>query len=136
MKKVLFFLIILILFIVFVVHNNSDPGVIISELVKKNDIRQGDLKYRINLFGIIPIGEATLSLERQVEYKGLKVYHLNATAAPLKYYAKFFKGSAELDSYVDLDTLNPVLFKQKVEAPGKENPYKGFLTIRKTALCL
>jgi Protein of unknown function (DUF3108) len=124
MKKTLFFLIILILFLAFVVYNNTDPRAIISELAKKGDIRQGDLRYRINLFGIIPIGEATLSLERQIEYKGSKVYHLNATAAPLKYYAKFFKGYAVLDSYVDSDTLNPVLFKQKVEAPGKENPYK------------
>ncbi len=124
MKRILFFLIIAVLFLACVVYNNSDPKVIISELAKKGDIRQGDLKYRINLFGIIPIGEATLSLERQVDYKGSKVYHLNAVAVPLKCYAKFFKGYATLDSYVDLDTLNPVLFKQKVEAPGKENSFK------------
>lgn len=124
MRKLLFFFLVLILFLIFVAHRNNNPGIIISELAKKGDIGAGDLKYRINLFGVIPVGEATLSLERQVEYRGSRVYHLNATASALKFYSKFFRGYAILDSYVDMHSLSPLLFKQRIEAPGKENPDK------------
>lgn len=124
MRKILFFFFPLIVISAIIAHNNSNPKIVISGLMKKGQIRPGDLKYRINLFGVIPIGEATFSLEEIADYQGQKVYHLNAAAYPLKYYSNFFKGYAILDSYVDMRSLSPVLFRQKVEAPGKENPYK------------
>lgn len=124
MRKFLFFLFVLILFLGLVARNNSNPGIIISGLAKKGSVASGDLKYRIDLFGVIPLGEATLFYERPAEYNGLKVYHLSAAASPLKFYAKLFKGYAVLDSYVDTQSRSPVLFRQKLEGPGKENPYK------------
>lgn len=117
-------LITIILFLIFFWQINNNPAIIIGNLNSKGGIREGDLKYRINLLGLIPIGEATFSLERLGEYNGLKVYHLHANTNSLNYYAKLFKGYASIDSYVDIRDSNPVFFKQEIEAPGNENPYK------------
>lgn len=124
MKKILLIFFIIILFMVFFAWNNTHPGVIISRLIKKGDIRTGELRYKVYLLGILPIGEAIFGVENIGEYKGLNVYHLNATGKTLRLYSKIFKGYAIFDSYVDTKNLNPILFKQRIEAPGNENPYK------------
>lgn len=125
MRRILgIFLIIVILFLIFFWQVNNNPAIIIANLNNKGGIREGDLKYRINLLGLIPIGEATFNLEKLEEYNGLKVYHLHANTNSLDYYATLFKGYASVDSYVDTRDSNPVLFKQRIEAPGNENPYK------------
>lgn len=124
MKKILFSLFLLILPLVLIFQNNANPNIIISGLMKKGGIHPGDLKYRINLFGIIPVAEAVLYLEKEAEYKGQKVYHLSASALTMKWLSKFFEGSAVFDSYVEMRDLTPLLFKQKIKALGKENPDK------------
>jgi hypothetical protein len=123
-KKIFIFIGLLVLVGVFVFHINNNPGSIVSSLLKKGEVKPGELVYRINLFGIIPAAEAVFSTEVIEDYNGQKVYHLSATAAPLKFCAKLFNGYAVLDSFVDMQSLNPVLFRQKVKAPGKENPSK------------
>lgn len=124
MKKLLLIFFIIILFLIFVWRYNNNPRIIIFRLLRKGDIGTGDLKYRINLLGIIPVGEATFAYEKAEEHNGIKVYHLNASAGILKIFSKLFNGYAILDSYVDREKLSPVLFRQRVEAPGKENPSK------------
>lgn len=124
MKKILFFLLLLILPLSLIFHNNTDPRVIVSGLARKGGIRPGNLKYRINLFAIIPVGEATFYLEKEEEYKGQKVYHLSASALTMKWLSRFFEGYASFDSYVETRSLTPLLFKQKIKALGKENPDK------------
>ncbi|MDD5165807.1 MAG: DUF3108 domain-containing protein [Candidatus Omnitrophica bacterium] len=124
MKKTLYIILIVILFLMVVWHVNNNPKFIASHLIKSGGIHPGNLKYRVNFFGIIPVGEAIFTLEKIEDYKGKKVYHLNATAQLLKLYSGLWKGHAIIDSYVDMQALSPVLFKQKLEAPGKENPNK------------
>lgn len=125
MKKIFTFLVILIAILTIVYQCNNNPGFIVAGLLKKSGIKQGDLKYRINLLGIIPLGEATFMQEKTAVYNGKRVFHLNATAAILKCYAKFFKGSVVLDSFIDISNYSPFFFGQKIEAPGKENPSKN-----------
>lgn len=121
MKKILLILVLaIILLSIFVFYNNNNPKIVISSLLKKGDIRGGDLVYRVNLFGIIPVAKAILKAEQIDEYNGQRVYHLSASANLLEWMAKFFKGYALLDSYIDTETCNPVLFKQKMIIPGKE----------------
>jgi hypothetical protein len=108
---------------VFSYHNNNDPALIISGLAKK-EFRPGALKYKINLFGIIPMGDAVLGLARVEEYNGKKVYHLTAQAESLKIFSEFFNAHAVLDSYVDIEKLNPLLFKQRIAIAGKQDIVK------------
>ncbi len=124
MKKTLLIFLVIILFLVFIWQNNNNPKIIISRLVKKGAIGSGDLKYKVNLFGIIPAGEAVFTAEKTEDYNGAKVYHLNASVRPLKLYSGVFDGYAIVDSYVDVRSLNPLLFKQNVKSPGKEKPEK------------
>jgi hypothetical protein len=124
MKKVFFIVLIVFLFLFFKWQMNNNPSLIISKAIKNKNIVSGNLKFRVYLLGIIPIGEAIFESEKIEEYKGMKVYHLNASAHPLKLYSKLLKGYVVLDSYIDMQKLSPVLFKQKLESPGKENPNK------------
>lgn len=109
----------IILLSIFVFYNNNNPKIVISSLLKKGNIKRGDLIYRLNLFGIIPVANAILKAECIEEYNGQKVYHLTASASLLEWISKFFQGYALLDSYIDRETCNPVLFKQKMIIPGK-----------------
>lgn len=124
MKRAIIIIFVIVLLGAVLWQNNNNPGIIISRLAKKGNIGTGDLKYRINLFGIIPVAEATFANEKIEEYGGKKVYHLNASAGVLKIFSKLFNGYAVLDSYVDKEKLSPVLFKQKVKGLGHENPSK------------
>lgn len=121
MKKILLILIgLIILLSIFVFYNNTNPKIAISYLLKKGKIQSGDLLYRVSLYGIIPGGNAILAAEDIEEYEGRKVYHLNLNANPLKIYSGLFRGYAVLDSYVDIQTRNPILFKQKMVISEKE----------------
>lgn len=127
MKKILFVLLLLILLIVIVAGHNNDPGNIISKIFKEGSPNTGNLIYRVNFLGAIPVAEAVFKQEAVEEYKGSKVYHLEATAQSLKFVSKFFKARATVDSYVDIRTLSPLLFKQELRSPGKERASKEVL---------
>lgn len=122
MKRILFISIILTILISAIsYYNNNNPKIIISRLIKKGNLKPGELRYKINLLGIIPVGEAVLEAERIDEYNGQKCYHLNASAQSLKGFSKIFSAYAVLESYIDMKQMNPVVFKQKVEISGKQN---------------
>jgi len=124
MKKLFLFLFILVIFCAVLFLRSNNPKIIISRL--KNQL-QGDisgkrLKYRVYLFGVLPVGEALFSEEKAGGQEGL--YHLSASAKALPFIARFFSGSAALDSFVDLESLNPVEFRQKVSTSGKPDVLK------------
>ncbi len=120
MKKCIILFMVIIASLSFVVYNNSNIKNIISGLAKKGDIKPGELRYRIYLFGILPVGEAVFGVEKTEQYQGQKVYHLSAAAQSLNVFSKFFNGSAALDSYVDIKGLAPIVFKQKIAISGRQ----------------
>jgi len=120
MKKWLLLFIVIILGLAFVVYNNSNIKSIISGLDKKGDIKSGELRYRIYLFGILPVGEAVFGVEKIEQYQGQKVYHLSATAQSLNVFSKFFNGTVALDSYIDIKQLTSLVFKEKIAISGKQ----------------
>lgn len=120
MKKILLALLIIILFLAFVAHYNNNPRIIISNLLKKGIINSDELKYKIYLFGVLPVAEASFIFGKIEEYGASKVYHLNASAQTLNYIHNIFKGSAILDSYVDTREFNPVFFKQQLTKGDKK----------------
>lgn len=122
MKKILLIaIVIIILASIYSYHNNNNQASIISKLVKKAELKPGDLKYQVNLLGIIPMGDSVLALEELEEYNGKKVYHLTARAESAKILSKFFKANVILDSYVDTEKLNPLLFKQRIVIAGRQD---------------
>ena len=120
MKKWLLLFIVIILGLAFVVYNNSNIKSIISGLDKEGDIKSGELRYRIYLFGILPVGEAVFGVEKIEQYQGQKVYHLSATAQSLNVFSKFFNGTVALDSYIDIKQLTSLVFKEKIAISGKQ----------------
>lgn len=125
MKKIFLIIVILIFFCAFFLIRNSDPKVIISKLIRQGDIPEGTvLRYRINVFGLLPAGEAILSIGKIEDFEGKKVYHLTAEAKSLRLYSGFINASAILDSFVDVASLNTMLFKQRLSLKGKEDVYK------------
>lgn len=135
MKKILLILIgLIILLSIFVFYNNTSPKIAISYLLKKGKIQSGDFLYRISLYGIIPGGNAILAAEDIEEYAGKKVYHLNLNANPLRVYSGLFRGYAVLDCYVDIQTRNPILFKQKMVISEKEVRNKEVLYDQKNGI--
>lgn len=114
MKKILFMSLIIVLLCILVSVYNNNPRVIIARLTKDSSAALGQLKYRVYLFGVLPVGEAFLNAEQLEEYAGQKVYHLSATAQALKIFSKIFSGYAVLDSYIDTQEFNPIVFKQKI----------------------
>lgn len=121
MKKWLVLFIVIVLCFAFVFYHNNNIKNIISGLSKKGDIEPGELRYRIYLLGIIPIGEAVFGVEKSEQYQGEAVYHLSATAQSLNVFSKFFKGRAVLDSYIDIKQLTPLVFKEKIAISGKQD---------------
>ena len=122
MKRILFISIILIILASAIsYYNNNNPKIIISRLIKEVNLKPRELRYKINLLGIIPAGEAVFEAERIDEYNGQKYYHLKASAQSSKEFSKIFSAYAVLESYIDMKQMNPVVFKQKLEISGKQS---------------
>jgi len=134
MRKWPILFIIIVLLLVFAAYNNSNPKAINSRLARKGDIRSGELTYRVYLLGIVPVGEATLYAPKREEYKGQKVFHLSAYARSLKLFLKFFSGEANLDSYIDTQEFNPILFKQRIIVSGKPDINKEIVYDQKNGI--
>lgn len=103
---------------------NTDPGLIISSLAGRGDLKGRELVYRINLFGIIPVAEAVFTQEFPGSYQGQGAYRLGASARPIPLFAGVFKGSASLESYVNALHRDPVVFRQTMIIPGKDTVTK------------
>ncbi len=119
MKKVLVVAaaIVLCLFIISYFNTNLDSALV--SLTKKGASLTGDLKYRVYLLGILPVGEAVLYSAKTEDYQAEAIYHLRAEARALEVFSRFFNGFAVLDSYIDTASFNPRLFRQKVVFSGK-----------------
>jgi hypothetical protein len=126
MKKILLIISVVILIFLFIAMSN-DPKIIIAKLAKNGDLEAGELRYRIKLFGLLPLAEATIRAEKAEEYRGEKVYHLSASAKTIKMVSKFLKGEASLDSFVDMQGLSPIAFKQRVRVSGKSDVDKEII---------
>lgn len=119
MKKI--WLAFFVLFLCAVFFKNNNLNMIISGLNSQSKGAAGELKYRIYLLGILPVGEAVFAPQKLEKLQGNKVYHLNLKAQNLKVFSKLFSGMVTLDSYIDTERLNPVIFKQKIVVVGKKD---------------
>lgn len=121
MKKISFTFLIALLFLASVNIYNNNVKIIISRLDKNGNIHPEKLRYRINFAGVIPIGEAVFDSQKVEEFQGRPVYHLTASARSLGIFSKLFSSYAFLDSYIDTQQFNPILFRQKLVVKGRKN---------------
>jgi hypothetical protein len=121
----------------FISYQNQNYRAIISDLTAKEGLRSGELRYKAYLLSILPVAEANIGVKKEEEYKGKKVYHLTATVKNLDYLSRLFNGYAIMDTYVDLERMNVIEFKQKIVVTGRQDLYrqatydqeKGIMTI-------
>ena len=123
-RGIIIFLVLIAICSLFVIHYNSHTGIIISQILKKGDIRPGELRYAVNFLNLLPVGEAVFGLSNEDELQGNNAYHLSAKAKTLGIYSRFFVAQAYLDSYLDKATLNPMVFRQRLSIKGKEDIVK------------
>ncbi|MBU1997860.1 MAG: DUF3108 domain-containing protein [Candidatus Omnitrophica bacterium] len=119
-KSILIILCILLLVISISFYFNNNVGSAIQLVAKNTKINNAALVYRVYVFGIFALAKAVFEPVTIEDFGGRRVYHLQLKAAALDIFQKYLKLEALLDSYVDMDTGNPVYFKQKVISPGGE----------------
>ncbi|MFC1804523.1 DUF3108 domain-containing protein [Candidatus Omnitrophota bacterium] len=105
-------------------YKHSEYKSVAYSLAIQPKLQSGDLKYRIYLFGIFPVGEAVFSDQGIKELNGVRVRHLTASASSSTIFSSFFSAQALLDSFLDLQDENPLLFRQRLSVTGKEDSLK------------
>jgi len=123
-KRTLLVIITVGLLCFFIVRNNNDPAAIVSALAKNGPVKEGNLVYRIYAFGILPVGYARINKETDETYNGSRAYHLSASAESANYLSAFVRATAQIDSYIDPQTHNPLAFKQEVSISNKKSVRK------------
>lgn len=119
MKKLLVIIFLVLFSLSLITWVKSKPGSIISTLTRSGGIKTGELRYRVYILWVLPVGEAVFEPEKAESYQGKKVYHLKAVAQSLSMLSGFFKASAVIESYVEISNFNPLLFKQIISIAGK-----------------
>ena len=120
MRKIAVLLLILLFSIGYILYRNNEPKTVIAQLQdKKVNFSGNQLHYRVYLLGLVPAAEATFEAPVAQDYGGRQVWRLAAHAHSLRWLSFLFKGSSAFHSYVDTQTLGPVLFKQEIVASGK-----------------
>lgn len=118
-RTILLLLAALVLLSLFAFYRNTSVRAVVSSLSRRGQIKDGDPVYRVYLFGILPLAEAVLETGQIEDYRNQSVHHLHATAQSLRCYSALLFGSAVIDSFVDRETHNPVLFQQRLTLKGK-----------------
>ncbi|MFA4842484.1 MAG: DUF3108 domain-containing protein [Candidatus Omnitrophota bacterium] len=118
-RKLLLVFVVPVILIAAAIYLNTDPKSVASRLAKTGFSRTDRLTYRMYLFGFIPACEAIFDSPKEEALNGKAVLHLNATVRPLRSLSRLFNGYAILDSYIDAETGDPVIFRQKTVMQGK-----------------
>ncbi|MDD5431408.1 MAG: DUF3108 domain-containing protein [Candidatus Omnitrophica bacterium] len=123
-KIVILIIVLVVLFSAIFWHNNRPEPIVLNIIDQIDKPAFDEAVYRINFFGVLPAGNATFSNSRIEELNNQKVIHLSAKAENLNIFAKFFKVTALLDSYIDPVSLNPQYFKETLSLSGKKESTK------------
>lgn len=127
MKKILIAIITLAIACVAIACINSSAGRALNALVRKGNINVSHLRFKVYLFGLLPVGELKLENKGIEEYDAQRVYHLGAEAKTLDYLSPVFKASAMMDSYVAEQGLYPLAFRERMFISGRANAEKEII---------
>lgn len=120
-KKLLLILAAALTLLLFISFSQNNPPAILSHLKDpglKAPARQ--FFYKVYLFGIFPVGKAVLTDAALDEYEGKKLYHLKARSEGEGFISKLYPFSATIDSYLQPESLLPLIFLQKIKTKDKE----------------
>lgn len=121
MKKIIIACaVIAILLTVFSSHQNSSTAILAKLKTYDPKARNTQFCYRICLFGIFPVGKATLSDKGIVIFRDIFYYHLNAKAESEGVFFRIYPFSVNIDSYLAPKGLLPSIFLQDIKAKDKE----------------
>ncbi len=99
----------------------NNPGNILNKLdVRDSRSTLKHLRYKIYLFGILPVGEAVLREKAMEKYGGNNLFRLSAEAKSCGFAAKVYPFKANVDSFADIKTMLPVIFTQNIKTKDKE----------------
>lgn len=124
MKKIFLIIVVVIIFMIIVSVFQNRPQAILSRLNEKEEIAWGNMKFRIYLFGLFPVAEATLDNAEPQILNGKVLLYLKMKANTLPVFNKFYCAEATLESYIDKASGNPVFFKQQLFTSGKDSIVK------------
>ena len=101
---------------------------------KKQTFKDGEwLKFKMSYSGFLKAGNATLSLKEE-DLNGKKVMHATGKGWTTGMIKWFFKVKDNYQSYFDLETGKPYLFKRKINEGGyKKNKHITFNQKKNTA---
>ena len=101
-----------LLFVAFLIVLNS------FSQEKKQVFKDGEwLRYKMSYSGFLKAGNATLALEKDT-LNGKEVYHVTGKGWTTGVIKWFFKVEDDYQSYIDIETRKPYLFKRKIYEGG------------------
>ena len=110
--------------VIFQISSNN-PKAIVRSLSKIGSLAENKkFVFSVKLFGVIPAGEAVLLDEGLSKLDNRQVYSISAEAKPAAFITKFYKVKANITSFMDKESLLPVLLKQSLEIQNKPSDNK------------
>jgi len=95
-------------------QNSTNVRLIVSHLVYTNSLTEGDLRYQINLFNIFPAGEAVICKPVEQTSQKKTVIHVQAIAKTSSFINRIYPVQARADSYISVQSGNPLRFTQEM----------------------
>jgi len=132
MKKLLIISSVILVLMIIATWNNSKPKNIIARVVERGNGHPQELKFRIDILGLFPIGEAVIMPGEKRFYQNKEAYYLSAYARIPGWLSPVFSSEASISSYMDARTLEPLLFKEKVIMKNKPDKEKEIIYDQKS----
>ena len=110
-------------------------SITISSQEKKQVFKDGEwLRFKMSYSGFLKAGNATLSVNKDT-LNGKEVFHVTGKGWTTGIIKWFFKVNDDYQSYIDIDTGKPYLFKRKIDEGGhRKNQNTTFNYKNNTAL--
>ena len=110
-------------------------SITISSQEKKQVFKDGEwLRFKMSYSGFLKAGNATLSVNKDT-LNGKEVFHVTGKGWTTGIIKWFFKVNDDYQSYIDIDTGKPYLFKRKIDEGGhRKNRNTTFNYKNNTAL--
>lgn len=121
---VLIFLAVITLFVIGLYANR--PKTVLKNIVIKDN--SSSFVFELSYAGFIPLGEGVFENKGIEKFNGKKVYHLKGTASPTPFLNSLYKTiEAEINSFIDKDSLNTLKYTEKTYISGKTKEEKTIL---------
>ena len=105
----------------------NKPSVIVNRVFRDKDMVPEKLIYRAYLFGILPVGDVVFNKAVPEQLKGKDYYYLSAQAGTVPWISVLFNAQAELESYIDKKSYNPVVYRERIVMTGKPEVQKEII---------